>query len=485
MSLLHSYVKVKARERGRALPRATVRHVHLAETPMVFVPLRLAGEAAAPLGAMVGTDPARPTLLVVPQPRNRDLRFQFLADLGAVLLPYIDRISRQVETVEAKTPFERCLDAPQIVVPSPGGVEFAAKLGRSSRFRRTTGPYAVDPAVPMLGRWLTFLAEQSEFAGSSLMVAMTDLLTAHWVTGQSAVEDGDLAALLGWIDPPEGLTGPEAAALADDPLTPPAGPDTHPEFDRQELQKAIEHYDATGSAAQVEEALHGQLRPTWDRVWQAIGLLAALKESPGATARWERDRVHVALHRAWIDGGGLPQGKRDSAVAAAKRLARLEAAQQSFEAARAFDDPLVMAEYRADGVAFAGEVVAVDLTRRIVPPGGKREVPRPLVTIETSDPVRLAKGKKVRSPSRPRQSATIADLTETTVTVQIDDGMGRGGQPAEGSVPAVGTVICYTELDPGESRRAPLPPREETPWTHGGPPPEYVPTDDDAAEPWS
>ncbi len=39
--------------------------------------------------------------------------------------------------------------------------------------------------------------------------------------------------------------------------------------------------------------------------------------------------------------------------------------------------------------------------------------------------------------------------------MQIDDGMGRGALPAEGSVPGVGTVICYTELDPGESRRAP------------------------------
>lgn len=34
----------------------------------------------------------------------------------------------------------------------------------------------------------------------------------------------------------------------------------------------------------------------------------------------------------------------------------------------------------------------------------------------------------------------------------------------------------------GQSR---FPEREETPWTHGGPPEEYVPTDQDAQEEWS
>ena len=32
-------------------------------------------------------------------------------------------------------------------------------FGRSTRFRRTTGEYAVEPLVPTLGRWLTFFAE--------------------------------------------------------------------------------------------------------------------------------------------------------------------------------------------------------------------------------------------------------------------------------------------------------------------------------------
>ena len=101
----------------------------------------------------------------------------------------------------------RYADAPQVIVPNRGGIGFAQLFGRSTRFRRTDGDYAVAPVVPELGRWLTFLADRAEHPGSSLLLAATDVLAAHWATGQSAVEDQNLAALLGWIDPPAGRTG--------------------------------------------------------------------------------------------------------------------------------------------------------------------------------------------------------------------------------------------------------------------------------------
>ncbi len=57
---------------------------------LVLVPLTTAGEAGAPLGALVGTDRDEPRLLVVPQPRDRDLRSAFLAELADEVLPFID-----------------------------------------------------------------------------------------------------------------------------------------------------------------------------------------------------------------------------------------------------------------------------------------------------------------------------------------------------------------------------------------------------------
>jgi hypothetical protein len=193
--------------------------VHIAERPLAFIPLALAGEANAPLAAMVGDQPEAPKLLIVPEPRDRDQRFAFAADLAAVILPYLTSYLPAESPAEAaaavqdraKDPAQE--DAPQLLVPSPAAIAFIRLLGRSTRFRSTEGQYAVPESVPVLGRWLTFFTERAEHPASCLMLAATDALTLHWATGQSPVEDRNLGALLGWIDPPPGLTGADAGQL--------------------------------------------------------------------------------------------------------------------------------------------------------------------------------------------------------------------------------------------------------------------------------
>ncbi len=201
MSLLTSLARLRALDEGIAQPIATVRHCHLSARPMVFIPLKLSGEAAAPLAAMLGTDRDEPRLLVVPQPRNRDLRFAWAAELAGVLVPYIETFLASTETVERKNadPYERAVDAPQLIVPNRAGVAFTRLLGRSTRFRSLDGPYPVPMGVPLLGRWLTYFAERAAYPGSSLTLCATDELGRHWASGQSALEDANLAALVAWI----------------------------------------------------------------------------------------------------------------------------------------------------------------------------------------------------------------------------------------------------------------------------------------------
>ncbi|MCZ9337816.1 hypothetical protein NGM37_08495, partial [Streptomyces sp. TRM76130] len=169
--------RLEAVRTGRAQPAATVRHRHLSDRPLVLVPLVTAGEVGAPLGALVGTDRDAPRLLVVPQPRDRDLRFGFLAELADVVLPHIDVYTGAVEAAErtetdpetgkrVKVEVELCADAAQLVVPSRAGVDLVRLLGRSTRFRRTAdqdpeSPHPAPPRVPLLGRWLTHYGERA------------------------------------------------------------------------------------------------------------------------------------------------------------------------------------------------------------------------------------------------------------------------------------------------------------------------------------
>lgn len=475
MSLLTSLARLRALEAGVAQPIATVRHCHVSARPLVFIPLKVAGEAAAPLAAMAGTDPEAPRLLVVTRPRDRDLRFAWAAELAGVVLPYVEGFLGETETVERRNadPYERTLDAPQLVVPNRAAVGFTRLLGRSTRFRRTDGPYPVPEGVPPLGRWLTYFAERAGYPGSSLMLAATDELGRHWASGQSALEDANLAALMAWI---EGRPSDET----EDPLVwPPAGPATDPGFDAEVLAPALD----SGSAERITEALRTQLAPTWRLVWRAIELLRDLEPGACVAQRWEQDRASFSGMAAQLAEGAPPQARRDGAVAAAARLARMERAQAAYDVQRAYDDPLVMAEYRLTGEAFAGEVV--DTVPDNAEGEGRSRKLRPLVTVKTDDPVRIPPGTALGTPQRRGQGAELVEAHDGLVTVKITKGMGRGRAPAPGSVPEVGERVCYTTLT-DEFQGAPaLPEPEDTPWTHGGPPQPYEPSDEDALEEWS
>jgi len=312
MTTLTSLARAVAVRAGRAQKITTVRHVHVHERPLVFIPLALAGEANAPLAAMVGDSPESAWLLVVPQPRNRDQRFAFAASLASIVLSYVDSFMGEVEAVavdRGRDIRSRYANAPQLLVPNPGGLNFVRLFGRSTRFRRSYGDYAVDPSVPVLGRWLTFFAERTEHPGSCALLAATNALAQHWASGQSPVEDRNLAALLGWIDPPAGMSGADAAARAEDPLTwPPAGPATDPSFDNEILGRLID----AGSVPALEKALATQLEPTWALMWRAVlwSIFAPLDGSGPAPVT----SVHV--RRIIRPGWSQMSRQRDAAILA-------------------------------------------------------------------------------------------------------------------------------------------------------------------------
>ncbi|MEV0805284.1 hypothetical protein [Micromonospora sp. NPDC050200] len=505
MSTLRALAKAQALAAGVAQPVATVRHLHLSTRPLVLVPLAMAGEANAPLATLVGTAPDEARLLIVPQPRNRDQRFRFAAELAATVLPYLEEFRDVTEAVpvdRGRDVRHRYVDAPQLLVPNPAGITFLRLFGRSTRFRRPDGDHPVHPSVPLLGRWLTFFAERAEHPGSSALVAMTDALTLHWATGQSVVEDLHLPALLGWIDPPAGLTGAQTAARAEDPaVCPPAGPTTDPEFDNRVLAPAVAAYADAGddpvargeAYAELERVLRDQLTPTWELMWRGVGLLRALPPGARVTGRWDGDKDAFTGHAEHVDAGGGPQPRRDGAVVAAQRLHRLERALTSYAVQRAYDDPLVMAEHRLTGEAFVGDVTLADPKR--VDDTGKRPVLRPRIQLVTTEPVLVPVGATLYSPARPAQKAKVVFLTpaadgKTEVVLELSGGMGRGLAAPPGSVPEVGERLCYTTLSDAFLPAGAFPTREETPWTHGGPPVTRAgdapaASDGDPAEAWA
>ncbi len=463
MSTLVALARAQAVAAGKAQPIATVRHLHIHDRPLVLIPLAMAGEAHAPLAALLGTSPDEPRLLVVRQPRNRDERFAFTAELAEAVVPYLDSFAGVTEAVavdRGRDVRHRFVDAPQVWLPNPGGADFLRLLGRSTRFRRTDGDYPVPPGVPLLGQWLTFLATSAEVPGSALLVNAVQALGQHWATGQSSAEDAQLGSLFAWI-----TAGADAAREAEN--GPVAGPATDPDFDNRVLAPLINANDPA-----LVDVLRELLMPTWERMWRSIGLLREMPVAARVASRWDGDRDAYSAFVAHLLEDGTPQPRRDGAVAAAARLQRLENAATRYAVQRAFDDPLVMAEHRLSGAAFGGVVTLAKADR--IDDTGKRPVLRPRIMVATTEPVRVEAGAALTSPARPAQKAKVVSVTATAtgsdVLLELSGGMGRKLEAEPGSVPEIGEQILLTTLSEAYRPGASFPEPSDTPWTHGGPP---------------
>src|SRR6266516_3477620 len=231
MSVYDSYLRARAAAEGRALPRASRRHRHLAEAPLAVCAYKLAGDPASPLAIMYGTDRSVPTLRVAPEPRNRTIRFGLLNPFAIDLLDYLAGYPADAEGALVA-------GAPQLIVPNVSTCQFLEVLGRSLRHPGRTG--AIPPTTVQAGRHLAWFAQQSEHPGQALMLPITETLAAHCITGQSDYEDASLPALLGWIAPSPGFTPAQAAATAEGGPT--AGPASDPQWDKTVLAPLIDAF---------------------------------------------------------------------------------------------------------------------------------------------------------------------------------------------------------------------------------------------------
>ena len=277
-------------------------------------------------------------------------------------------------------------------MPNRAARDYLGLLGRSTRFQRTDGPFAVDPAVPALGKWLTFLADSADQPGSALLADLTSFLAEHWATGQSPLEDASLAAQLAWIDPPPGMTGLQAALATEDPLRcPPAGPATDPASTRRSSSRwsattTGPHRPAARPATRPRRRRDHQRPPRpagtdVERRLERDRAAARPARDRRRQRRWAADRDSFTRFSSYLADGGLPQPRRDHAATAAARLDRLERAQAAYDAERALEDPFILAELRTTGEAFAGQVVSAepspDRSQRCRPDGPAAALHRP------------------------------------------------------------------------------------------------------------
>lgn len=460
MNALRAHQALQAAAERRAVARTTRRHVHLGTRPLVIVGYHLAGDPGAPLALIWGTTrDEEPRCIVVPEPRNRALRFEALGDFAADFLDYLGQFDEHDED-------GICVDAPQLVVPNGATSEWLGGIvGRFTRNLRLDGDASPPAAVPEAGKHLTFLGDQPP--GSSLVVAATDALSTHWQTGQLPSEDLNLAALLGWIDPPAGMDGPQAARRGE--AFPPAGPDSDPNWDAGVLAELIREWHSSndefarsGIRADLEGEVRRQLIPAWLDSWRALDLLACLPAAAHVDSRWSTDRKAWTDHSARIADGRAFFRNIPTPVQAATRLRVLEARTDQLEREMAWDDPLVMAALVASGEALSGWIVAVDRDRRTPNANGRRQR-RPMITIDPALEFTRPTGTNLFLSTQP--SVKVETLPpDGSGQIRAEVLKGANQSSTIGLLPAVGdTIVLSPYGKPEFYQRSRV---EDTPWTH-------------------
>ncbi len=466
---------------GRAVRRAAVRHRRLADAPLAVVAWQLGGEPFAVAALGWGEAHAAPHMSVAGEPRNRDLAFAALLPFARWFNPRFEAHARDRERFRREDDsFTVARTAPQVVVANRATVELLGRLGRRLAYLPADGPRAADPELVRLGRHLRFLWEHAAVPGQQLVVALTDLVNAHWTVPLSAVEAESLSALDAAVDPPDGVCGLAAAAAAE---LLPVGP-TPDAADEQTLAGLVERFNAARAGATGPDAVRPLLGPVaahyrpllrraWDAVWRCRDREAALPAARSVGRRWDDDRAAYTRHVDWLARGGLRR-TRQTPRQAAYTLMQLEEAGRRLAAEEACDDPLRMAAAVLADRAVRGTVAAVDPHH--TEPGLKRAVGRPRVILVSPDPCLIPPGRELwwseQAGGREYQVESVRPTPDGGAEVVLK----RMTSSGKARLPGVGAGACFSVFSTGDGYVVKLP--AETPWTHQAASPPPTPLED-------
>lgn len=247
---MSAIAKMQARVEGRAVLISDVLRVDPDPDAFVLAPIKMAGEGRL-WAVAYGRRGDAPAFSFTPDPRNRDDEASSVINPLAVTLEEYFQECRAIKR------------APQVWVSSGSAVRLLSALSERRGSRH-------DANVAKLGLRLHFLSDRHDYAGQQVLHSASQVLSAHFATGQSPLEDQHLGAFLAWFAPGE-EDAAEAARVAEDS---PAGVNTDVDFDLDAADLLQEFSGPTrGRSARrkaIAHELDGMLRSVAVHIYELI-----------------------------------------------------------------------------------------------------------------------------------------------------------------------------------------------------------------------
>jgi hypothetical protein len=399
--------RVVARARGRAIP--IVESCMLSPDPrLVFgiAPIRVVSEQRIQAVAFGSLDQP-PRIITIWNPLNRESN-----DLG----PFAEGLNAYLERVQLQN------QLPRIWLPHGAALEIVGILAERYRTNRNA-----SADLNRMGAQCHALVEESKYPGQQAVAVACDLLRAHVATGQSAIEDNHLGALVAWINPPKGLDPVNEAERSS--LIPAAAMLERRIDDEVERLRTIAKRGDSDEAIRARQQIQDNLRQSAQREWGllvrarrafwGLGLPAARLASLVVESQ---ERLRFAL------SNNLNPPTRAHSLA--NLLYDYELSMDKIEDAMIRSDPSIRERGRRKGRAFITDVIAVNQPKEGQHPCILRvRTVQPILRIRRGTALQTLDGKVVGRVLTIREDGTGGKLIE----LRLEKGVRSNTRPAVGT----------------------------------------------------
>jgi hypothetical protein len=268
---LETVRRLNAWAAGTPLPRGNVINMHVANDEDLFIVafLRMGGESR-PWGVAFGTIADGPTVLTVPEGRNRQLVGDMMAEFAPAILGHFRHPSYSEGPQAYSTDSLR-----QVWLPSTSHIEMLHFI--AAAYARSTWNRPDISALNALGNLANCLFIESQRPGQQTIFGATDALRNSFIFPATPVRQAHLGYLLGWLNGGSGRDTRLAAAHNAEKLSMSTVLDPH--IERTDLQPLVSAWgearsgNDTSGMKQSSDAIHSslseELLARWDLAREA------------------------------------------------------------------------------------------------------------------------------------------------------------------------------------------------------------------------